>query len=58
MTRAQRAELPLSTDVAQAVAEHGVCIRPPAMRPDTAGRVRCTNLARGGWTLSLESATA
>jgi hypothetical protein len=39
MTRAQRAELPLSTDVAQAVAEHGVCIRPPAMRPDTAGRV-------------------
>jgi hypothetical protein len=32
-TRAQRAELPLSTDVAQALAEqHGVCIRPLAMR--------------------------
>jgi hypothetical protein len=33
MTRAQRATLPLSADVAQAVAEqHGVCIRPLAMR--------------------------
>ena len=33
MTRAQRAALPLSTDVAQAVAEqNGVCIRPLAMR--------------------------
>jgi hypothetical protein len=32
-TRAQRAALPLSADVAQAVAEqHGVCIRPLAMR--------------------------
>jgi hypothetical protein len=33
MTRAQRATLPLSADVAQALAEqHGVCIRPLAMR--------------------------
>jgi hypothetical protein len=33
MTRAQRAALPLTADVAQAVAEqHGVCIRPLAMR--------------------------
>jgi hypothetical protein len=33
MTRAQRAVLPLSADVAQALAEqHGVCIRPLAMR--------------------------
>ncbi|HEX2290757.1 MAG TPA: replication initiator [Pseudonocardiaceae bacterium] len=33
MTRAQRAALPLSTDVAQALAEqHGVCIQPLAMR--------------------------
>jgi hypothetical protein len=33
MTRAQRAALPLSADVAQALAEqHGVCIRPLAMR--------------------------
>ena len=33
MTRAQRAALPLSTDVAQALAEqHGVCVRPLAMR--------------------------
>jgi hypothetical protein len=33
MTRAQRAALPLSTDVAQAIAEqHGVCVRPLAMR--------------------------
>ena len=32
-TRAQRAALPLSADVAQALAEqHGVCIRPLAMR--------------------------
>jgi len=42
MTRAQRAELPLSTEVAQALAEqHGVCIRPLAMRriDTTTGRV-------------------
>src|SRR6476646_2235739 len=42
MTRAQRAILPLSTDVAQALAEqHGVCIRPLAMRriDTTTGRV-------------------
>lgn len=33
MTRAQRAALPLSTEVAQAIAEeHGVCVRPLAMR--------------------------
>ncbi len=33
MTRAQRAVLPLSADVAQVLAEqHGVCIRPLAMR--------------------------
>jgi hypothetical protein len=33
MTRAQRATLPISVDVAQALAEqHGVCIRPLAMR--------------------------
>lgn len=42
MTRAQRAALPLSTEVAQALAEqHGVCIRPLAMRrlDTTTGRV-------------------
>jgi hypothetical protein len=42
MTRAQRTALPLSTDVVQAVAEqHGVCIRPLAMRriDTTTGRV-------------------
>jgi hypothetical protein len=42
MTRAQKAALPLSTEVAQAVAEqHGVCIRPLAMRriDTTTGRV-------------------
>jgi hypothetical protein len=42
MTRAQRAALPLSADVAQVLAEqHGVCIRPLAMRRiDTAtGRI-------------------
>src|SRR5437660_8401206 len=33
MTRAQRAELPLSAEVAQVLAQqHGVCIRPLAMR--------------------------
>jgi len=42
MTRAQRAALPLTTEVAQAIAEqHGVCIRPLAMRRinTTTGRV-------------------
>jgi hypothetical protein len=42
MTRAQRAALPLAADVAQALAEqHGVCIRPLAMRriDTTTGRV-------------------
>ncbi|HSZ29783.1 MAG TPA: replication initiator, partial [Pseudonocardiaceae bacterium] len=42
MTRAQRAALPLTTEVAQAIAEqHGVCIRPLAMRriDTTTGRV-------------------
>ncbi|MBV8540146.1 MAG: hypothetical protein JO364_09280 [Pseudonocardiales bacterium] len=43
MTRAQRAALPLTSDVAQALAEqHGVCIRPLAMRriDTTTGRGR------------------
>jgi hypothetical protein len=42
MTRAQRAALPLTADVAQALAEqHGVCIRPLAMRriDTTTGRI-------------------
>ena len=42
MTRAQRAALPVSADVAQAIAEqHGVCVRPLAMRriDTTTGRV-------------------
>ncbi|MGH3871796.1 MAG: replication initiator [Pseudonocardiaceae bacterium] len=42
MTRAQRATLPLTADVAQAIAEqHGVCVRPLAMRriDTTTGRV-------------------
>jgi hypothetical protein len=42
MTRAQRAALPLSADVIQALAEqHGVCIRPLAMRriDTTTGRI-------------------
>ena len=42
MTRAQRAALPLTADVAQALAEqHGVCVRPLAMRriDTTTGRV-------------------
>ncbi|MCA1696336.1 MAG: replication initiator protein, partial [Actinobacteria bacterium] len=42
MTRAQRTALPLSADVAQALAEqHGVCIRPLAMRriDTTTGRI-------------------
>src|SRR5256714_13124042 len=42
MTRAQRAALPLSAEVAQVLAEqHGVCVRPLAMRriDTTTGRV-------------------
>jgi Replication initiator protein, pSAM2 len=42
MTRAQKAALPLTADVAQAIAEqHGVCMRPLAMRriDTTTGRV-------------------
>jgi hypothetical protein len=42
LTRQQRAVLPLSTDVAQAIAEqHGVCVRPLAMRriDITTGRI-------------------
>jgi hypothetical protein len=42
MTRAQRAALPLTTDVALAITEqHGVCVRPLAMRriDTTTGRV-------------------
>ena len=42
MTRAERTALPLSADVAQALAEqHGVCIRPLAMRrvDTTTGRI-------------------
>jgi hypothetical protein len=42
MTRAQRAALPLTADVAHAIAEqHGVCLRPLAMRriDTTTGRV-------------------
>jgi hypothetical protein len=41
MTRAQRAVLPLSIEVIQALAkQHGVCIRPLAMRRiDTTGRI-------------------
>jgi hypothetical protein len=50
MTRQQRAALPLSTEVAQVIAEqHGVCIRPLAMRRiDTAtGRVDVVPVACG-----------
>ena len=50
MTRAQRAALPISTDVAQALAEqHGVCIRPLAMRRiDTStGRIEVVPVACG-----------
>jgi hypothetical protein len=50
MTRAQRAALPLSSDVAQVLAEqHGVCIRPLAMRRiDTAtGRIDIVPVACG-----------
>jgi hypothetical protein len=50
MTRAQRAALPISADVARALAEqHGVCIRPLAMRRiDTiTGRVEVAPVACG-----------
>jgi hypothetical protein len=50
MTRAQRATLPLSADVAQAVAEqHGVCIRPLAMRriDTTTGRSEIVSVPCG-----------
>ncbi|MCA1694205.1 MAG: replication initiator protein, partial [Actinobacteria bacterium] len=50
MTRAQRAALPLSAEVAQALAEqHGVCIRPLAMRriDTTTGRVDIVPVACG-----------
>ena len=42
LTRVQRAVLPLSADVAEVIAEeHGVCIRPLAMRRTdiTTGRI-------------------
>jgi hypothetical protein len=50
LTRAQRATLPLSADVTQALAEqHGVCIRPLAMRriDTTTGRVDIVPVACG-----------
>jgi hypothetical protein len=50
MTRAQRAALPISADVARALAEqHGVCIRPLAMRRiDTiTGRIEVVPVACG-----------
>ena len=50
LTRAQRATLPLSADVAQALAEqHGVCIRPLAMRriDTTTGRSDIVPVACG-----------
>ena len=50
MTRAQRAALPLSADVAEVIAaEHGVCIRPLAMRRiDTAtGRIEIVPIPCG-----------
>ena len=50
MTRQQRAALPLSTEVAQVIAEqHGVCIRPLAMRriDTTTGRVDIVPVACG-----------
>ncbi|MGH3845448.1 MAG: replication initiator, partial [Pseudonocardiaceae bacterium] len=50
MTRAQRATLPLSAEVAQALAEqHGVCIRPLAMRriDTTTGRTDIVPVACG-----------
>jgi hypothetical protein len=50
MTRQQRVTLPLSTEVAQVIAEqHGVCIRPLAMRriDTTTGRVDIVPVACG-----------
>ena len=50
MTRAQRTTLPLSADVAQALAEqHGVCIRPLAMRriDPTTGRTDIVPISCG-----------
>ncbi len=50
MTRAQRAALPISADVARALAEqHGVCIRPPAMRRinTSTGRIEVVPVACG-----------
>jgi hypothetical protein len=50
MTRAQQAALPVSADVAQALAEqHGVCIRPLAMRriDTTTGRIDIVPVACG-----------
>jgi replication initiator protein RepSA len=50
LTRVQRAALPLSTDVVQALAkQHGVCIRPLAMRriDTTTGRVEVVPVACG-----------
>jgi hypothetical protein len=50
MTRAQRAALPLSADVVHALAEqHGVCVRPLAMRriDTTTGRVEVVPVACG-----------
>ncbi|HEX4103017.1 MAG TPA: replication initiator protein, partial [Pseudonocardiaceae bacterium] len=50
LTRVQRTALSLSTDVVQALAEqHGVCIRPLAMRriDTTTGRVEVVPVACG-----------
>jgi hypothetical protein len=50
MTRAQRAALPLSADVAEVIAqEHGVCIRPLAMRriDTTTGRIEIVPIPCG-----------
>jgi hypothetical protein len=50
MTRVQRATLPLSTEVTRALAEqHGVCIRPLAMRriDTTTGRIKVVPVACG-----------
>ncbi|MGH3783009.1 MAG: replication initiator, partial [Pseudonocardiaceae bacterium] len=50
MTRAQRAALPLSPDVAEVIAqEHGVCIRPLAMRriDTTTGRIEIVPIPCG-----------
>ncbi|MBV8997382.1 MAG: replication initiator protein, partial [Pseudonocardiales bacterium] len=50
LTRAQQAALPLSADVVHALAEqHGVCVRPVAMRrvDTTTGRVEVVPVACG-----------